>query len=134
MFKVYDSTNQVILYEFYTNNHLVYTGMYDSLNLKTGEWVYYDDKNNIVKKGSFFSNKKDKEWIFFYKNGQIQQQGSYNKGKPIGEWNWWYENKQLWRNEFYENGLVKNLLFILLSCMEDSSAINYFKILKISVR
>ena len=109
LFKVYDSTNQVILYEFYSSDYLVYTGMYDSLNLKKGEWVYYDDKNNIAKKGSFFSNKKDKEWTFFYKNGQIQQQGSYNKGKPVGEWNWWYENKQLWRNEFYDNGNINGL-------------------------
>ena len=109
LFKVYDSTNQIIRYEFYSNNLLLYTGMYDSLNLKTGDWTYFNDKKEIVKKGTYSANKKDKKWIFFYKNGQIQQQGSYNKGKPIGEWNWWYENKQLWRKEFYENGKMNGL-------------------------
>ena len=109
LFKVYDSTNQILRYEFYNNNNLVYSGMYDSLNLKTGEWIFYNDKNQIVKKGSFFSNKKDKKWTYFYKNGQIQQQGAYKKGKPEGEWNWWYENEQLWRNEFYTNGKMNGV-------------------------
>ncbi len=109
LFKVYDSTNQILRYEFYNNNNLVYSGMYDSLNLKTGEWIFYNDKNQIIKKGSFFSNKKDKKWTYFYKNGQIQQQGAYKKGKPEGEWNWWYENEQLWRNEFYTNGKMNGV-------------------------
>ena len=82
--------------------------MYDSLNLKTGEWIFYNDKNQIVKRAHFF-NKKDKKWTYFYKNGQIQQQGDYKKGKPEGEWNWWYENEQLWRNEFYTNGKMNGV-------------------------
>ncbi len=110
LFKVYDSLNQIILHEFYNDNKLIYTGMYDSLNLKTGEWTFFNDKEMIIKKGFYLSNKKENKWTFFYPNGNIQQQGYYNRGKPKGEWNWWYNNNQLWRNEFYENGKMNGIV------------------------
>ena len=62
LFKVYDSINQIIRYEFYSNN-LLYTGMYDSLNLKTGDWIILMIKK-IVKKEHILLTKKIKNGLF----------------------------------------------------------------------
>ena len=71
LFKVYDSTNQILRYEFYNNNNLVYSGMCDSLNLKTGEWIFYNDKNQIIKRAHFFPIKKIKNGHIFIKMGKF---------------------------------------------------------------
>ena len=110
LFKVYDSTGKLKHYEFYNNNQMMYKGMYDSLNLKSGEWTYFDQKNNIINTGYYTSNKKDKTWTYYYPNGVIQQKGSYILGKPTGEWTWWYNNNQLWRKEQYEKGKINGLV------------------------
>ena len=88
----------------------MYKGMYDSLNLKSGEWTYFDEKNNMINTGYYTSNKKDKTWVYYYPNGVIQQKGSYILGKPTGEWTWWYNNNQLWRKEQYDNGKINGLV------------------------
>ena len=110
LFKVYDSIGNLEHYEFYNNNQLMYKGMYDSLNLKSGEWTYFDEKNNMINTGYYTSNKKDKTWVYYYPNGVIQQKGSYILGKPTGEWTWWYNNNQLWRKEQYDKGKINGLV------------------------
>ena len=68
LFKVYDSIGNLEHYEFYNNNQLIYKGMYDSLNLKSGR-TYFDEKNNMINTGYYTSNKKDKTWVYYYPNG-----------------------------------------------------------------
>ena len=86
LFKVYDSQGKLQHYEFYNNNQMMYKGMYDSLNLKSGEWTFFDKKNMSINTGYYTSNKKDKTWTYYYINGSIQQKLINTLGKPTGEW------------------------------------------------
>ena len=69
------------------NNRLQMSGYFSHLdfnpdsNIKVGPFVYYDDKGNI------------------------QKEGSYENNKEIGEWKTYYpESKDLWYTEHYEEG------------------------------
>lgn len=109
LFKVMDSTNKIINYQYYKNNTLIKEGMYDSLNQKTGLWKYYWLEGNIKKTGYYKGGKKHSEWNYYFLNGDVQQKGKYNKGLPVGEWVWWYKNKQKRREENYLNGKENGL-------------------------
>lgn len=111
LFKVYDSTNKEIYSAFYNKDTLVYKGQYDSLNNKTGYWLYFWSNGNIKKSGNYVLNEKNKEWKYFYENGSIQQKGNYVKNKPNGTWEWWYRSGQKRRVEDYENGKEKGFVF-----------------------
>ena len=111
LFKVYDSTNKEIYCNFYKNDTLVYKGRYDTLNKKTGKWLYYWPNGSVKKSGNYILNEKNKEWKYFFKNGLIQQKGNYVKNKPNGTWEWWYRSGQKRRVEDYENGKEKGFVF-----------------------
>ena len=111
LFKVYDTKNKEIYCTFYKSDTLVYKGKYDSLNNKTGEWLYFWPNGNIKKSGNYIYNEKNKLWKYFYENGNIQQKGNYVKNKPNGTWEWWYRSGQKRRVEDYENGKEKGFVF-----------------------
>ena len=104
LFKELNSNDEVISYRFYKNDTLFYKGNYDSLNNKTGKWIYYWGNGNIMIEGEYFQNLKTKEWKYYYKNGNIQQKGTYIKNLPNGLWEWWYDGKRKRRTEEYLNG------------------------------
>ena len=109
LFKVMDSTNKLINYQYYNNDILVKEGMYDTLSRKIGLWRYYWKNGDLKKTGHYKNGKKHSEWIYYFSNGDIQQKGKYEKGLPVGEWVWWYSNKQKRREENYLNGKENGL-------------------------
>ena len=104
LFKELNTNDEVISYRFYKNDTLFYKGNYDSLNNKTGKWIYYWENGNIKIEGEYLQNLKTKEWKYFYKNGNIQQKGTYIKNLPNGLWEWWYDGRRKRRTEEYLNG------------------------------
>ena len=111
LFKVYDNSNKELYCIFYKSDTLVYKGRFDSINNKTGEWLYFWPNGNIKKSGKYVLNEKNNEWKYFYENGSIQQKGNYVKNKPHGTWEWWYESGQKRRMEDYENGKEKGFVY-----------------------
>jgi len=111
LFKVFDSSNKEVYCNFYNRDTLIYTGRYDSINNKTGKWLYFWPNGNIKKTGTYILNEKNKEWKYFYEDGSIQQKGNFVKNKPHGTWEWWYESGQKRRTENYENGKEKGFVF-----------------------
>tara|TARA_Y100000385_G_scaffold130174_1_gene135498 strand:- start:535 stop:2091 length:1557 start_codon:yes stop_codon:yes gene_type:complete len=113
LFKVFNSKQEIINYKFYRNDTLVREGMYDSIQQKSGKWIYYYSNSNIKKTGFYKKGKKDSLWQYYYKNGNIQQKGKYINNLPEGKWVWWYNNQQIKREEVYlkgkENGEVIEL-------------------------
>ena len=111
LFKVFDSSNKEVYCNFYNRDTLIYTGRYDSINNKTGKWLYFWPNGNIKKIGKYILNEKNKEWNYFYEDGSIQQKGNYVKNKPHGTWEWWYKSGQKRRMEDYENGKEIGFVF-----------------------
>ena len=111
LFKEFNSNGELLSYRFYNNDTLIYKGNYDSLNNKTGKWIYYWENGSKKKEGFYSKNQKEREWKYFYRNGNIQQKGTYIKNLPNGLWEWWYENNTKRRTEEYlngrENGIVE---------------------------
>ena len=111
LFKVYDSLNKEQYCNFYKSDTLVYKGKFDSINNRTGQWLFFWPNGNIKKRGKYILNEKNKDWKYFYEDGSIQQKGNYLNNKPHGTWEWWYESGQKRRMEDYENGKEKGFVF-----------------------
>lgn len=71
---------------------------------KTGEWNYWDETGNLIKK-EFYTRDEDLDHTeSFYKNGQMKTSQYFQEGKPNKEWIYWNEKGQVIKKEFYENG------------------------------
>ncbi len=105
--KEYDYLKNNILAKIYNDEGILEaTGYLDSLNKKTGEWLYYSD-GKISSKGLYVNDKKKGEWMYYYPDGKIKQKGSYKNNKPIGKWLMYNTNGNIVKEENYENGKLE---------------------------
>ena len=125
LFKVYNK-NKIINYQYYDNDTLIREGMFDSINQKTGKWIYYWPNNKIKKQGYFKEGKKDSIWEYYYIDGIIQQKGKFKNNVPEQKWTWWYNNKQIKREETYLNGKEEGYVYEYDSTGKILTKGNYF--------
>ena len=88
--------------DFYPNGQLAATGC--GVEIKEGEWRFFDDAGNIVRVETYSGGKLDGTYTRFSK-GQPVELGSYANGLKQGQWRTWDENTKLLTDEEYAGGV-----------------------------
>lgn len=88
------------------NGFLIGKGSLDSEGKKTGKWIFFGEKKNVISEGYYKKNKRVKDWKFYHSNSKLEQGGSYKKGKLHGEWNQYSEKGNLFKTENYKKGIL----------------------------
>ncbi|MBI3511666.1 MAG: toxin-antitoxin system YwqK family antitoxin [Bacteroidetes bacterium] len=111
VFRMYDTTGNIVAAEVYEDGVLVGEGVYDGKGQQQGHWKEYYDTGELKGEGEYKDGVKVGPWKFYYSDGKTDQEGKYdNKGRPEGNWKWYFENGQILRDETYSDGLRNGTL------------------------
>ena len=70
--------------QFHDNKTVAVQGFYKNDSIKTGHWMYYNDKGKLDKRGSFKNGKRNGFWVFYDEFSEYG--GLYKNGSKEGEW------------------------------------------------
>src|SRR5690606_14462946 len=63
----------------------------------------------LIAEGEYLLGMEDGQWFYYYDGGQLKSVGTYQLGFENGIWGLFYDNKQLTQEEFWDQGLLKNI-------------------------
>jgi len=101
--------------------------------LKHGDFVFRDDRDEVISRGryvdgfedgpwtqtyeggakgqgSFTEGRRSGEWITFHRNGSQQDKGRYERGQRVGSWTSFRADKSLLRVAEYKAGKLEGLV------------------------
>jgi antitoxin component YwqK of YwqJK toxin-antitoxin module len=74
--------------EYFQNGQINYKYSFKN-GIEDGEWVWYNEEGNLLKKAIYKDGELNGEWITYHSNGQINVKGQFENGEEIGEWFQW---------------------------------------------
>lgn len=73
--------------------------------MREQEWVWYNEKGNLEKKGTIHMGHLDGEWTYYYPNGNMMLSGQYRLDKKDGKWVAFYEDSSRKFEGYYREGV-----------------------------
>ena len=68
---------------------------------KSGLWSGWDEKGNLIYKGTYLEGKENGEWKGFHSNNKIKYEGVYKNGKQIDTWKYYNRRGKMTTEEQY---------------------------------
>ncbi len=81
---------------YYEKGEVAAKGNYSAPEVKTGQWVFYDQYGNVRSEVHYKNNKNHGKAVYYYKDGSVVKETAFENGREQG-----------YRKEYFANGNVK---------------------------
>ncbi|MBT4131228.1 MAG: hypothetical protein HOE44_10965 [Candidatus Marinimicrobia bacterium] len=100
--------NDPDLVVYYDDKILKYVG-YGTYENREGEWEWYSERGDMLKKESYSSNALDGRYVEFFENGNVKVAGGYKSGEKAGVWRYFNDDGSLKSELDYEPEIINKI-------------------------
>ncbi|MFA7273861.1 MAG: hypothetical protein WC044_08330 [Crocinitomicaceae bacterium] len=99
------------MYKRICDNVLIEKGAFLA-GAKTGEWLSYSTKGNLIKKITYTNGTLNGELSYYYNNGKMKLSGRFSDGLKTGDWKFYNQKEKIQWSQTFHAGIPTGKSFI----------------------